>query len=182
MAASSIPARSAAPSLLDLAAPEDRVAVVNSFSKSWAMTGWRLGWLVAPREIQEVADKLVEFNTSCAPPFLQRAAVTAITEGEGFIAEMVARCRTGRDLLVQGLQRFPRLRVAAPEGAFYAFAAVEGVSDSLAFAKEVLARVKVGVAPGSAFGPGGEGHIRFCFASAPARLAAALDRLEPMLR
>ena len=173
---------SAAPSLLDLAAPEDRVAVVNSFSKSWAMTGWRLGWLVAPREIQEVADKLVEFNTSCAPPFLQRAAVTAITEGEGFIAEMVARCRTGRDLLVQGLQRFPRLRVAAPEGAFYAFAAVEGVSDSLAFAKEVLARVKVGVAPGSAFGPGGEGHIRFCFASAPARLAAALDRLEPMLR
>jgi aspartate aminotransferase len=173
---------SAAPSLLDLAAPEDRVAVVNSFSKSWAMTGWRLGWLVAPREIQEVADKLVEFNTSCAPPFLQRAAVTAITEGEGFIAEMVARCRTGRDLLVQGLQRFPRLRVAAPEGAFYAFAAVEGVSDSLAFAKDVLARVKVGVAPGSAFGPGGEGYIRFCFASAPARLAAALDRLEAMLR
>ena len=173
---------SAAPSLLDLAAPEDRVAVVNSFSKSWAMTGWRLGWLVAPREIQEVADKLVEFNTSCAPPFLQRAAVTAITEGEGFIAEMVARCRTGRDLLVQGLQRFPRLRVAAPEGAFYAFAAVEGVSDSLAFAKDVLARVKVGVAPGSAFGPGGEGYIRFCFASAPARLAAALDRLEPVLR
>ena len=172
----------AAPSLLDLAVPEDRVVVINSFSKSWAMTGWRLGWLVAPREIQEVADKLVEFNTSCAPPFLQRAGVTAITQGEGFIAEMVERCRTGRDLLVQGLQRFARIRIAVPEGAFYAFAAVDGMTDSLAFAKEVLARVKVGVAPGSAFGLGGEGHIRFCFASAPDRLAAALDRLAPLLR
>ncbi|MGO8920257.1 MAG: pyridoxal phosphate-dependent aminotransferase [Stellaceae bacterium] len=171
----------AAPSLLDVAAPEDRVVVINSFSKAWAMTGWRLGWLVAPREIQEVADKIVEFNTGCAPTFLQHAAVAAITEGEGFVAEMVARCRAGRDLVVPRLQRFPRLRVAAPDGAFYAFAAVEGVSDSLAFAKEVLARVKVGVAPGVAFGLGGEGHIRLCFASAPARLAQALDRLAPLL-
>lgn len=171
----------AAPSLLDLAEPEDRVVVINSFSKVWAMTGWRLGWLVAPKEIQDVADKIVEFNTSGAPTFLQHAAVAAIEQGEGFVAEMVARCRTGRDLLVQGLQRFPRVRVASPEGAFYAFCRVDGVSDSLAFAKEVLARCKVGVAPGAAFGAGGEGHLRLCFASAPARLAAALDRLEPML-
>ena len=171
-----------APSLLELAAPEDRAVVINSFSKSWAMTGWRLGWIVAPREIQDVADKLVEFNTSGAPTFLQHAGVAAITGGEAFVAEMAARCRTGRDLLVQGLQRFPRVRVAAPEGAFYAFAAIDGMSDSLAFAKDVLARAKVGVAPGAAFGLGGEGHIRFCFASAPARLAAALERLEPMLR
>jgi aspartate aminotransferase len=171
----------AAPSLLDLAAPEDRVVVINSFSKSWAMTGWRLGWMVAPREIQEVADKIVEFNTCGAPTFLQHAGVSAITAGEGFIAEMVARCRAGRDLVVPRLQRCARLRIAAPEGAFYAFAAVDGLDDSLAFAKEVLARVKVGIAPGAAFGLGGEGHIRVCFASAPARLAAALDRLEPML-
>ena len=172
----------AAPSLLDIAAPEDRVVVINSFSKSWAMTGWRLGWLVAPREIQEVADKLVEFNTSGAPTFLQHAAVTAIAEGDGFIAEMVARCRAGRDLMVPALQRFPRVRVAVPEGAFYAFAGIVGLEDSLAFAKEVLARAKVGVAPGAAFGLGGEGHIRLCFASAPERLAKALDRLAPLLR
>ena len=171
----------AAPSLLDLAEPEDRVVVINSFSKTWAMTGWRLGWLVAPKEIQDIADKVVEFNTSGAPTFLQHAAVTAIEQGEGFVAEMVARCRTGRDLLVQGLRRFPRVHVAPPDGAFYAFCRVDGVSDSLAFAKEVLARCKVGVAPGAAFGAGGEGHLRFCFASAPARLGAALERLEPML-
>jgi aspartate aminotransferase len=171
----------AAPSLLDLAEPEDRLVVINSFSKAWAMTGWRLGWLVAPKPIQDVADKIVEFNTSGAPTFLQHAAIAAITEGDGFIAEMVQRCRTGRDLIVQGLQRFPRVRVAAPEGAFYAFARVEGMADSLAFAKEVLARCKVGLAPGAAFGLGGEGHLRLCFASAPARLAQALARLEPML-
>jgi aspartate aminotransferase len=171
----------AAPSLLDLAEPEDRLVVINSFSKAWAMTGWRLGWLVAPTPIQDVADKIVEFNTSGAPTFLQYAAVAAITQGDGFIAEMVQRCRAGRDLIVQGLQRFPRVRVAAPEGAFYAFARVDGMQDSLAFAKEVLARCKVGVAPGAAFGLGGEGHLRLCFASAPARLAQALARLEPML-
>jgi len=140
-----------------------------------------LGWLVAPKPIQDVADKIVEFNTSGAPTFLQHAAVAAILEGEGFIAEMVQRCRTGRDLIVQGLQRFPRVRVAAPEGAFYAFARVDGMTDSLAFAKEVLSRCKVGLAPGAAFGLGGEGHLRLCFASAPARLAEALERLEPML-
>jgi aspartate/methionine/tyrosine aminotransferase len=172
----------AAPSLLDLAEPEDRVAVVNSFSKAWAMTGWRLGWLVAPREIQDVADKLVEFNTSCAPPFLQHAGIAALREGEDFVAEMRERCRRGRDLLVQGLSRFPRLRVASPPGAFYAFCRVDGMADSLAFAREILARCKVGVAPGAAFGPAGEGHLRLCFASAPARLDAALERLEPMLR
>ena len=172
----------AAPSLLDLAEPEDRVVVINSFSKAWAMTGWRLGWLVAPKPIQDVADKIVEFNTSGAPTFLQHAAVTAITEGEGFVAEMVERCRRGRDLVVAGLQRFPRVRVAAPDGAFYAFARIDGLEDSLAFAKEALARVKVGLAPGVAFGLGGEGHVRLCFASAPERLAAALDRLAPLLR
>ena len=174
--------RRVAPSLLDLAEPEDRVAIVNSFSKSWAMTGWRLGWLVVPKPVQDVADKLVEFNTSGAPTFLQHAAVAAITEGEDFVAGMVERCRRGRDLVVPALKRFPRIRVASPEGAFYAFAGIDGVEDSLAFAREALARVKVGVAPGAAFGPGGEGHIRLCFASAPERLDAALERLAPMLR
>jgi aspartate/methionine/tyrosine aminotransferase len=171
----------AAPSLLDHAVPDDRVVVVNSFSKAWAMTGWRLGWLTAPREIQDVADKLVELNTACAPPFLQRAAIAALEDGEPFVQEMRERCRVGRDRLIDGLRRFPRLQVSPPEGAFYAFCRVDGLVDSFAFAKDVLARVKVGVAPGAAFGPAGEGHLRLCFAGAPARLDAALERLAPML-
>ncbi|HXP29914.1 MAG TPA: pyridoxal phosphate-dependent aminotransferase [Stellaceae bacterium] len=171
----------AAPSLLDLAEPEDRVIVINSFSKAWAMTGWRLGWMVAPREIQDVADKLVEFNTSCAPPFLQRAGIAALEQGEPVVAAMRERCRRGRDIMVQGLARFSRVRFAAPAGAFYAFFRVEGVSDSLAFAKEILARVKVGLAPGCAFGPAGEGYLRLCFANAPERLEEALARLAPVL-
>jgi aspartate/methionine/tyrosine aminotransferase len=171
----------AAPSFLELADPADRVVVINSFSKAWAMTGWRLGWLVAPPPIQDIADKIVEFNTSGAPTFLQHAAVAAVTEGEDFVAHLLARCRAGRDLVLERLRQLPRIRVAPPEGAFYAFCRVEGLSDSLAFAREVLARAKIGVAPGAAFGAGGEGHIRLCFASAPARLEAALDRLAPLL-
>jgi aspartate aminotransferase len=171
----------AAPSLLEIAEPEDRVVAINSFSKAWAMTGWRLGWMVAPREIQEVADKLVEFNTSCAPPFLQRAAIVALEQGEEVVASMVERCRRGRDIMIHGLNRFPRVRVAAPPGAFYAFCRVDGLADSLAFAREILTRVKVGVAPGAAFGPAGEGYLRLCFACAPARLELALERLAAVL-
>jgi len=171
----------AAPSLLELAESEDRVIVVNSFSKGWAMTGWRLGWLVAPREMQGVADKVIEFNTSGAPAFLQHAAVVALTQGEAFVNGLVERCRVGRDLLVQGLQRFPRLRVAAPQGGFYVFCRIEDMTDSLGFAQQILAQCKVGVAPGAAFGPAGEGHLRLCIANAPERLAAALDRLAPIL-
>jgi aspartate aminotransferase len=171
----------AAPSLLDIADPEDRVIVINSFSKSWAMTGWRLGWLVGPPVLDPVLDNLIQFNTSGAATFLQHAAVAALRDGETFVAGMVERCRVGRDLVVQGLARFPRVRVTAPEGAFYVFFAVDGVGDSLAFAKEIVTRCQVGLAPGIAFGPAGEGYLRLCFASAPERLGAALDRLAPAL-
>jgi aspartate aminotransferase len=171
----------AAPSLLEIAETEDRVVAVNSFSKSWAMTGWRLGWMVAPREIQDVADKLVEFNTSCAPPFLQRAGIAALERGEAVVRSLVERCARGRDILIEGLVRFPRVHVAPPPGAFYAFCRIDGLTDSLAFAKEILTRVKVGVAPGAAFGPAGEGYLRLCFACAPARLELALERLAPVL-
>lgn len=170
-----------APSFLGIAEPEDRVLSMNSFSKAWAMTGWRLGWMVAPVAWNPILDKLIEINTSGAPAFLQRAAVTAIRHGEGFVASFVERCRAGREIVLQGLARYPRVRLARPEGAFYAFLAVDGVTDSLAFAKEVVRRCKVGLAPGIAFGPAGEGYLRLCFASSPARLEEAIGRLEPML-
>ena len=171
-----------APSLLDLAEPEDRVVVVNSFSKAWAMTGWRLGWLVGPPEIVEVMGKLIQYNVSGAPTFIQHAAVTAVREGEEFARSMTERYRAGRTLVLDALRGLNRVQVAPPDGAFYAFIKVDGITDSVAFAKEILARTKVGLAPGAAFGLGGEGHLRLCFAASQDRLIPALERLIPILR
>ncbi len=170
-----------APSFLDHAAPEDRLIVINSFSKNWAMTGWRLGWMTIPPDLLPVMEKLVEFNTSGSPTFLQHAGIVAIREGEAFIARFVARCRAARDVAIDALQACRRVEVARPMGAFYAFFRVDGITDSLAFAKEALARTKIGLAPGSAFGPMGEGYLRLCFARDPQKVAEAVDRLRPLL-
>jgi aspartate aminotransferase len=148
-----------APSFLDQAEPEDRLIAVNSFSKNWAMTGWRLGWMT----------------------MLQHAAIAAIRDGESFIEQFVARCRAARDVAIDGLNACRRVEVARPEGAFYAFFRVAGMTDSLAFAKEALRHAKVGLAPGSAFGPMGEGYIRLCFARDPRQVGEAVDRLRPLL-
>jgi aspartate/methionine/tyrosine aminotransferase len=174
--------RPLAPSFLEVAEAEDPVIVVHSFSKTWAMTGWRIGWLVHPASLADNFDRLVEFNTSGASRFLQDGCVTAIEEGEDFAVSMIERCRRGRDLVHQRLSALPRVRLACPAGAFYTFFALEGLTDSLAYAKQVLEVTNVGVAPGSAFGPGGEGHLRLCFASGTERLSEALDRLEPAFR
>ena len=171
----------AAPSFLELATPDDALVVVNSFSKTWAMTGWRIGWMIMPARLTAVVDKIIEFNTSGAQPFLQRGCVAAITQGEPFVAEMVARYRTGRDLVLQRLGAMPRVRIVRPEAAFYLMFAVDGMTDSLAFAKRLVTETRVGLAPGSAFGPGGEGHLRLCFAASLDRLSQAMDRLEPAL-
>jgi aspartate aminotransferase len=171
----------AAPSFLDQADPEDRLIVVNSFSKNWAMTGWRLGWMTAPADFLPQLEKLVEFNTSGSPTFLQHAGIVAIRDGEPFIASFVARCRAARDVAIERLMTCRRVEVARPEGAFYAFFRVAGMDDSLAFAKEALHRTKVGLAPGSAFGPMGEGYIRLCFARDPQQVGEAIERLRPLL-
>lgn len=170
-----------APSLLEIAEPDDPVISINSFSKAWCMTGWRLGWVVAPAAYGDVLGKINEFNMSGATTFVQHAGVAAIREGEPFVAEIVAQYRQARDLVVQRLGAMRRVRLTPPAAAFYAFFRVDGVSDSLALAKEIVARTNVGLAPGIAFGPEGEGWLRLCFATSPARLSDALDRLEPML-
>jgi len=141
-----------------------------------------MGWLVHPAALGANFDRLVEFNTSGAPRFLQDGCITALKDGEGFACHVIERCRQGRDLVFQRLSALPRVRLACPEGAFYAFFAVEGLDDSLEYAKHVLEEVSVGLAPGSAFGPGGEGHLRLCFAGGTERLSAALERLEPLFR
>jgi len=175
------PGRDVAPSFLDLAAEDDPLIVVNSFSKAWAMTGWRMGWLITPPALSATLGRLIEFNTSGTPHFMQYACVTAIRDGEDFVARTVAQCRRAGEMVFQRLAAMPRVRIGRPQGAFYAFFAVAGLDDSLAFAKRILEETNVGLAPGSAFGPGGEGHMRLCFASSTARLSAALDRLEPIL-
>ncbi len=173
--------RTAAPSFLQLAEPDDALIVINTFSKAWAMTGWRMGWLTTPLSLTDTFDRLIEFNTSGAPQFLQYGCLTAIEEGERFVQDMVERCRLGGELVFQRLSAVPRVHIARPRGSFYAFFAVDGLDDSLSYAKRLLEETGVGLAPGAAFGPGGEGHMRLCFASSPERLSEALDRLAPAL-
>jgi aspartate/methionine/tyrosine aminotransferase len=170
-----------APSFLDLAAPEDRLISTNTFSKSWLMTGWRLGWAVVPGALTPDLEKLIEFNTSCAPVFVQRAALAAVSEGEPVIAKSLARYRQARDFLVDALRAIPRIEVATPSGAMYLFFRIEGERDSLGFCKRLVRAHGLGLAPGSAFGPEGEGYLRWCFAAEEARLAEGAARLRRAL-
>ncbi len=170
--------RPVAPSFLELAGPDDPVLVLNSFSKPWAMTGWRLGWLTHPAGLGDQFAKLVQINTSGAPGFLQRGGIAALEKGDAFVDEMVARCRAGGELVFQRLSALPPVRIARPEAAFYAFFSVDGVTDTMAFCKKLAKEYKVGLAPGEAFGPGGQGNIRLCFASGAERLSRGLDRIE----
>ena len=173
--------RDAAPSVLEVMRPDDPVAIVNSFSKSWAMTGWRLGWLICPAKLAKALDTLVEYNTSGSQPFLQHACVVALDEGEPFIAEQVGRCRRARELVIQRFAAMPRIRLMRPEAAFYAFFGIEGVKDSLSFAKRLVREARVGLAPGTAFGKSGQGWFRLCYAGSIDRLRRGLDRLEAAL-
>jgi len=178
------PGAAAAPSFLDLATPDDRVVVVHSFSKSFLMTGWRLGWLVAPeRLVADAFGKLIEFNTSCAPVFVQRAGLAALAGAAGFVPGLIGRLQAGRDTLLPRLAALPGVEVATPDGGMYAFFRVQGEDDSLAFAKRLVTEAGLGLAPGAAFGPEAEGWLRWCFASRdPQRLVLGLDRLARALR
>ena len=170
-----------APSFLDIADAEDRVISTNTFSKAWCMTGWRLGWLVVPPGLIEDLGKLIEYNTSCTPVFVQRAGLAAVRDGEPVIAHMLERLRNARDLLVGALKEIPEVEVASPSGTMYAFFRVAGVHDSLAFCKQLVRDVGLGLAPGAAFGPEGEGCVRWCFAATEARLRDGIARLRRAL-
>jgi aspartate/methionine/tyrosine aminotransferase len=174
-------ARACAPSFLDLSDPGDRIVSTNSFSKAWLMTGWRLGWMVAPSTLLPDLGKLIEYNTSCSPTFVQRAAVVAINDGEATIAHTLERYRAARDFLVAELNAIPGVSAVAPTGAMYVFFRVAGVTDSLEFCKRLVREVRLGLAPGSAFGPEGEGFVRWCFAAETERLADGVARLRRAL-
>jgi aspartate/methionine/tyrosine aminotransferase len=171
----------AAPSFLDVADVDDRVISTNTFSKNWLMTGWRLGWLVAPPALIPGIGKLIEYNTCCAQGFVQRAGIAAVTRGEPVVARFAARLRGARDFLIGRLRALPGVDAHSPAGAMYAFLRVDGCADSLAFCKRLVAEAKLGLAPGAAFGPEGEGFVRWCFAASEARLDDGVDRLERAL-
>ena len=170
-----------APSFLEQAEPDDRVIVVNSFSKTWSMTGWRLGWITAPAALGRSFEMLTEYNIAGPPGFVQRAGIVAVRDGEPFVDEIVARYRAARDLVLERVGAIPRLSLARPEAAFYAFIRVDGMSDSVAFAKDLLMRTGVGVAPGAAFADGDhpcDDYLRLCFAATLPTLEQAFERLE----
>ena len=176
------PGNACAPSFLDLAGPDDRLVVANSFSKSFLMTGWRLGWLVMPPTLVDAMGKLIEFNTSCAPVFVQRAGLAALAGAAGFVPGLVERLRHCRDTLLPQLAALPGVSVATPRGGMYAFFRVDGQDDSLAFAKRLVTDAGLGLAPGAAFGAEAEGWLRWCFASRdPQRLSAGVSRLKGAL-
>jgi aspartate/methionine/tyrosine aminotransferase len=170
-----------APSFLDIADPLDRVVSANTFSKSWLMTGWRLGWIVAPKELIADLGTLLEYNTSCAPGFVQRAGIVAIEHGEPVIARTLARLRKARDFLSARLHEIPGIEATLPAGAMYTFFKVHGVTDSLAFCKKLVADAGLGLAPGIAFGLEGEGFVRWCFAAGEEHLAEGIERLRKVV-
>jgi aspartate/methionine/tyrosine aminotransferase len=172
--------RRQAPSFLEQAEPDDRVIVVNSFSKTWSMTGWRLGWITAPAVLLPTFEMLTEFNIAGPPGFVQQAGIVAVRDGEAFVEEIVARYRSARDLVLERVAAIPRLSLPRPEAAFYAFIRVDGMQDSVAFAKDLLRQTGVGLAPGAAFGNAEhafEDYLRLCFAAALPTLERAFDRL-----
>ncbi len=173
--------RTVAASMLQIARADDKVIAVNSFSKSWLMTGWRLGWVVHPEGLGPTMAKIIQLTTSGVPQFIQRAGITALEDGDDVIRDLRERCQVGRDIVYDRLERWPRVRAIRPHGAFYAFFAVDGMTDSLAFCKEIIDRCNVGLAPGSAFGPAGESYLRLCYASTPETLNAALNALETVI-
>lgn len=171
-----------APSILRLARREDAVIVIQSFSKAYCMTGWRVGWLVACKDVAERAAVLNEFIVSHAPSFAQRAAESALREGESTLSAMLAGLRRNRDFCVGALRSMPGVTVPEPEGAFYLFPRISGVKDSFEFCRRLLIEMRVGLAPGVAFGAGGEGSVRICYAASHEALATAMERLYRFLR
>jgi len=171
-----------APSFQDFAEAEERVLYAQTFSKNWAMTGWRIGWLEAPEALGGTIENLVQYSTSGVATFVQRAAVTALEEGEPFLERQIATARRGREIVIEGARRTNRIEMAPPDGAFYAFFRMEGVNEVRQAALDLVDEANVGLAPGTAFGPGGEGYFRLCFARRSEEVEEAMRRIEAWLK
>ena len=170
------------PSFHDVAGEDDRVLFVNTFSKNWAMTGWRIGWLSTTPALGQTIENLVQYSTSGVATFMQRAATVALDEGDDFLRLQVDRARKGRDIICAGLGPTGRARFSEPAGAFYLFFAVDGEEDTRGLALRLVDEANLGLAPGTAFGTAGEGFMRLCFASSAERMEEATDRLVGWLK
>lgn len=170
-----------APSILRKATRDDAVMVAQSFSKTFCMTGWRIGWLVARRDVAERAAQLNEFIISHATSFIQRAAQIALAQGEDELRRMLVRLKQNRDFCLAALRGIPGVTAPSPDGAFYLFPKIDGLRDSFAFCWKLLQETKVGIAPGMAFGAGGEGSVRICYAADREILEPAMERLARFL-
>ncbi|MEZ0167221.1 pyridoxal phosphate-dependent aminotransferase [Microvirga sp. TS319] len=169
-----------APSFRDVMEPEDRILFVQTFSKNWAMTGWRLGWLEAPPALGQVIENLVQYQTSGTPTFIQRAGVAAIEQGEDFLADQVERARQGR-VIVSRLAETGLVELPPPNGAFYAFLKIKGATNSKDIAFRLIDEANVGLAPGNAFGDAGEGYLRLCYLRKAEDLEEAVRRIGAAL-
>ncbi|MBB4567371.1 pyridoxal phosphate-dependent aminotransferase [Rhizobium leucaenae] len=167
-----------APSFLDVKEADDKILFVNSFSKNWSMTGWRVGWIVAPPELGQVIENLVQYSTSGVAQFMQKGAVAALNEGDDFVRSNIAKAARSRDILCDALIATNRVHTLKPDGALYSFLKIDGVTDSRKAALDIVDKTGVGLAPGTAFGKGGELFMRACFLRDPAQVADAAERLS----
>lgn len=171
-----------APSFLDIAREDDLLLVVNSFSKSWAMTGWRLGWIVGPPIAEEKIRDVALYNNLCLPSFSQFGAMAALERGEGFVKKQLDLWGSNRDLVVERFKKMGNISMAYPRSTFYAFFKVEGQDDCIALTKRLIDEAGVLLSPGIAFGKEAKGYVRLCFAVSQERLVEALDRIERVLK
>jgi aspartate/methionine/tyrosine aminotransferase len=170
-----------APSFLDIMNAGDRILFVNTFSKNWCMTGWRMGWIMAHPSLGQVVENMIQYSTSGVAQFMQRAGVVALDQGEDFVVRQVARARASRDIACEILGRTGRCRFTPPQGAFYLFFSVDGEPDTNALARRLVDEAQVGLAPGTAFGAGGEQFLRLCFARDPKQIHDACERIARVL-
>jgi aspartate/methionine/tyrosine aminotransferase len=174
-------AKRLAPSLQTLREPNDRILFAQTFSKNWAMTGWRIGWLQAPAAYAQVVENLIQYNTSGVATFMQRGAIAALEDGDAFIETQIARAVAGRRVVTDALAPFNSVRYAPPSGAFYAFFGIEGMNDSLSAALKLVDETGVGLAPGSSFGDAGNAFFRVCFLRSPSDVSEAMQRMSSWL-
>lgn len=167
-----------APLFYDVAEVDDQIIFVNTFSKNWAMTGWRIGWISAPIALGQTIENLVQYSTSGVPTFTQYGAVAALEDGSDFLAKQVERASLGRKIVMRGLQSIENIKIIPPRGAFYAFFSIDGIADTRELAFKLVQETGVGLAPGTAFGPGGEPYLRLCFARDANQLETAMERLK----
>ncbi|SFB33703.1 Aspartate/methionine/tyrosine aminotransferase [Rhizobium sp. NFR07] len=171
-----------APSFMDVMEPEDRIIFANSFSKNWCMTGWRVGWMVAPAEIGQTLTNLIQYSTSGVAQFMQKGAIAALDHGDDFVRTNIERARISRDILCDALVATNRVETRKPPGALYAFLKIDGIADAREEAFRIVDATGVGMAPGTAFGPGGEAFMRACFLRDPKQIEDAADRLSRYIR